>query len=342
MVPDFPPTSSSNYEDLLVEYLEVYIPEEQELMLEESKDLHEGCLKSGGSTSDSDSGRGSCDSHTLLLDKCGETKGEERRADQERTGTEAQRHQKDWEDKGDMVSPDMSNGRVKTWPSVFSPLPQYSSRQESQQSSLEMSKQHYLSDSLFPPGSTSSPLPHPGHGPKEALGPSYWEFGFGNKQPHLLHPQTPAHRQLQAHSDVNISSIGRKQAPAGLHSPTLRATEYVEVQRVNEEDMVLLQPVASGRGCMEGGAQIPLMEDYSKVKGLDSDNMLLLQRNVAEVDRCPCEHVETNGGRENHYTSSTPQKPAACIHSTMPVQNELVQAVNGYVDTATVCTLPTY
>ncbi|KAM9338698.1 prolactin receptor a [Symphorus nematophorus] len=342
VVSDFPPTTSSNYEDLLVEYLEVYIPEEQELMLEESKDLHDGCLKSEGSTSDSDSGRGSCDSHTLLMDKCGETKGEERRTDQERTGMESQRHQKGWEEKGEMVSPDMSNGRVKTWPSVFSPLPQYSLSQQSQQSSLEMSKQHYLSDSLFPPSSTSSHPPQPIHSTKEALGPSYWEFGLSNKQPHLLHPQTLAHRQLQAHSDVNISSIGHKQAPAGLQSPALRATEYVEVQRVNEEDMVLLQPVTSGRGCIEGGAQIPPMEDYSKVKGVDSDNMLLLQRDMVEEDRYPCEHQEMNGGRENCCTLSTTQKAAACIHSAMPIHDEMVQAVNGYVDTATVCTLPTY
>ncbi|XP_067430112.1 prolactin receptor a [Thunnus thynnus] len=354
VVSDFPPTPSSNYEDLLVEYLEVYVPEEQELMLEEGKDLHDSCLKSEGSTSDSDSGRGSCDSHTLLMDKCGEAKDEERRTGQEggRLRTETQRHQKDWEEEAlayaheDMVSPDMSSGRVKTWPSVFSPLPQYSSSPADQQSSLEMAKHHCLSDSVFPPGSTSSYLTQPGHSSNEALGPSYWEFCLSTKQPHSLHPQMQARQQLQAHSDINISSIGRKQVPAGHESPALQSTEYVEVQRVNEDNMVLLQPVESGHGQHEGSPQVPRGEDYSKVKRVDSNNMLLLQRKVdvmeEEVDRCPSEDQGTNGVTESCYTSSTitnTQKPTACIHTAMPVQEERVLFASGYVDTAT---MPTY
>lgn len=345
MVSDFPPTTSSNYEDLLVEYLEVYVPEEQELMLEENKDLHDGCLKSEGSTSDSDSGRGSCDSHTLLMDKCGEAKEEEGQTNQDisRTGTEAHRHQKEWEEKTltyaheDMVSPDMSSGRAKTWPSVFSPLPQYSSSPLDQQSPLEMAKQHCLS--------TSSYLTGPCHSTKEALAPSYWEFSLSNTQSHQVHTQTHARQQqLQAHSEVNVSSIGRKQATAGLQSPALRPTEYVEVQRVNKEDMVLLQPVASGRG-IEGCPQTPHREDYSKVKGVHRDNVLLLQREVTEEGKCPCEHQETNGVTENCYPLSTvtiAQKPTSCSHTAIPAQNEMFLAVNGYVDTAIMRTLPTY
>ncbi|XP_023263588.1 prolactin receptor-like, partial [Seriola lalandi dorsalis] len=305
MVSDFPPTTSSNYEDLLVEYLEVYVPQEQELMLAESKDLLDSCLKSEGSTSDNDSGRVSCDSHTLLMDKCGEAKEEERQTDQEdsTSETKSQRHRRDWDEDAltyaheDMVSPDKSSGRVKTWPSVFSPLPQYSSSLPDQMSSLEIAKQHCHSDSLFSPGSTSSYLTQPGQSTKEALGPSYWEFSFSNKQPHSVLPEMQPCWQLQAHSDVNISSTGRKQAPAGLESPALRPTGYVEVQRVNEEDMVLLQPVVSDHGYGEGYRQMRQQEDYSRVKGVDSGNMLLLQREVMkeEVCRCPCEDGETNG-----------------------------------------------
>ncbi|XP_059213287.1 prolactin receptor a [Centropristis striata] len=327
-VSDFPPTTSSNYEDLLVEYLEVYVPEEQELMLEESKDLHDGCLKSESSTSDSDSGRGSCDSHTLLMDKCGEAKEEEEEEretvrESSRMRTEAQRCQKGWEEHGDMVSPDMSSGRVKTWPSVFSPLPQYSSSPQDQQRSLEMAKQHSLS--------TSSYLIQPGHSTREVLGPSYWD-----RQPHLLHPQTQVR---QAHSDVNISNIASKQSSPGSLSPALRGTEYVEVQRVNEEDMVLLQPVVEGCGSMEGCPQIPQGEDYSKVKGVDSGNVLLLQREVMEGAVCR----EMNGGTGNCYMSSSVRsslKLSACSHTAMPVQEEAALAVTGYVDTATMSRLP--
>uniref|UniRef100_A0A3Q1FP46 Prolactin receptor n=1 Tax=Acanthochromis polyacanthus TaxID=80966 RepID=A0A3Q1FP46_9TELE len=229
VVSDFPPTSSSNYEDLLVEYLEVYIPEEQELILEESKDLHDGCLKPKGSTFDSDSGRGSCDSHTLLMDKCGEAKDDEQQTDRDgsQTGSEAQRQQAAWE--------------------------------------------------------------------QEAL-------------------------TYEALSDVNISSIGHKEAPAGLQLPTVQSTEYVEVHTVNEDDMVLLHPVPSGHSHGKGCLQMHQGEDYSKVNGVDKNNVLLLQRDVIEeqVDMCPCENQDMNGATESCCTS----------------------AVNGYVDTATMFPLP--
>ncbi|XP_054468225.1 prolactin receptor a [Anoplopoma fimbria] len=345
LVPDFPPTASSNYEDLLVECLEVYVPKERQVVLEESKDLHDGGIKSENSTSDSDSGRGSCDSRTLLMDKCDEAKEEEeeeRQTDLEsgRMQSQVQRRLKDWEEEaltyahGDSISPDMSSGRVKTWPSVFSPLPQYSSSPLDQQSSLEMSKQHSLS--------TSSYLTGPGHGAREALGQNY--FFLSSKQPHLLNPHTPVARELQVHSDVDISRVGLKQAPAGLRSPAPRTTEYVEVQRVNHEDMVLLQPVVSGCGRTEGRSQMPQGEVYSKVKSVDSENILLLQREGMEEDWCPSVDQETNEETGNcyaSYTVSATQKPSACIYTAMPIQDETALTVNGYVDTATMCTLNT-
>lgn len=355
MVCDFPPTSSSNYEDLLVEYLEVYVPEEQELIQEESKNVREGCLKSESTTSDSDSGRGSCDSHTLLMDKCRETKEVERQTDQEerQTGKESQRHQKNWEQEAltcgqeDVVRPDMTSGRVKTWPSLYSPLPQYSSRPLEQRGSLEMAKQYCFSDSLFPTGTTSSHLTRPGHSNKEVPVQSHSEFSLSTRQPHLLHPQRELRRQLRTHSDVNISSIGHKQAPAGIHSPAHRANEYVEVQRVNEKNMVLLQPVVPGLGRRQGCPLVLQQRDYSKVRRVDSDNMLLLQREVdvmeGDVDMCPCE--ETNAVTEGFHTSSTmstTQKPTACHHAAMPLQEERILAGSGYVDTANMFTMPTY
>lgn len=341
---DFPPTSLSSYEDLLVEYLEVYVPDEQELMLEENKDMHDGCLKSESSNSDSDSGRGSCDSHTLLMDKCGEAKEEDPQTDQEASQmeAEAQRRQAAWEAltyaHEDMVSPDISSGRVKTWPSVFSPLPQYGSRPPNQVGgSLETAKQHCLSDSQLPSDCLSSYLSEPADDGTEILGSSYSKFCLSNKEPHLLHP-AQARQQLQAHSDVNISIIGRKEAPASLKFPPPQSTEYVEVQRVNEEDMVLLHPVSSSheKFCPRKG------EDYSKVKGVDKDKVLLLQTEVAEeeVDMCLCESEETNGATENCYATSitnAAQKPTTCINPTLPIQ-----ALNGYVDSSTMFTLSTY
>ncbi|NP_001266477.1 prolactin receptor precursor [Oreochromis niloticus] len=334
VVSDFPPTTS-NYEDLLVEYLEVYMPEQQELMVDKGKD-HDGCLKSIGSASDSDSGRGSCDSDNLLMDKSGAPKEEQQQQNQEgdQIGKETQGPKEAWEKEAmpcaneDVVSPDASSEKVKTWPSVFSPVTPYSPLDP--HNSLEMHKQHCLSNTQFPPGSPSSD-----HYIKEALQSSYWEVCFNNNQPY---PQTEVHPQLQAHSDRNISAVNDRNAPTGLLLPT-RMTEYVEVQRVNEENKVLLHPIPSGHSREKACPWVGQRDDYSKVKGVDSDNGLLLQREVVEE-----ESMEMAGAAESCYTSSiafTTPKQTACSPVALPVQDERVLAVSGYVDTATVFSVHT-
>lgn len=318
MVSGFPPTSSSNYEDLLVEYLEVYVSKDQE----QAKDklLINGCLKCESATSDSDSGRGSCDSHTLLMDKCGQT-------GRERAGGESH---KDWEEGPlayadvEMVSPDVSSGRVKTWPSVFSPVPQYSSNLlEQQQHSLELARQHYLSDSLFPPSSHPSYLSQPGSGSKEAqLPPSYWEFNSSGRQPHLLHPHTQACRQLQAHSDVDIASVGRYEATVGTLPPPA----------AQEEELITL---GKKMGCSPG---MPQGDDYSKVKGVDKGNVLLLQRERTEDSHS--QWMEEGRAKDSCCVSSAAaKKPAASIHSSAVAKGEAFVVADGYVDTAA---LPSY
>ncbi|KAM8827482.1 prolactin receptor a [Spinachia spinachia] len=244
VVPDYPPSTSSHYDDLLVDYLEVYVPTEKEQVLEESKDLLDGRLKSDSSTSDTDSGRGSCDSHTLLVDK--EAKEEERQADRQcgQMRTELQKRLKDWEEEAltyahlDMVSQDMSGGRVNTWPSVYSPLPRRSSGPPDQQRPLQVAKQHSLSTSSF--------LAQRGHGAREALGEGYWDVCTGGERHHVLKAKTPAPRELRASSDVDVSGAGLQRAPACPRSPAPPTSEYVEVQTVGKKDVVLLQPVVAG------------------------------------------------------------------------------------------------
>ncbi|KAM9735695.1 prolactin receptor a [Menidia menidia] len=344
-VSEFPPTTSSNYEDLLVEYLEVSVPEEQELIVEESKVLHNCCLKSESSTSDCDSGRGSCDSHTLLMEKCGQEKEEwltGQQGGQTETGAKIHEEKEPAYTSDDAISPDLSVGKVKTWPSVFSTLPQYSSHPLDQPGSLEMAKQHCLSDSLFPPGSLSSHLTLPDHSNKEGLRSNYCEFTFGNRQSDLLNPQTKINRQLQARSDNNISNLHHKGAPADQPLSKLCSTEYVEVQTVNE-DVVLLHAVSGhGKDCSD----LHRAEEYSKVKTTDNDNVLLLfQSDVREkqVELFPRVSQLTSEAAENYYTASmsnAPQKP--CVQTAPPALDE--RAVSGYVDTATATmfTVPTY
>lgn len=296
-----------------MEYLEVYISKDQEQ--EKDKLLINGCLKCESATSDSDSGRGSCDSHTLLMDKCSQT-------GRERAGAESH---KGWEEGPlayadvEMVSPDVSSGRVKTWPSVFSPVPQYSSNLlEQQQHSLEVARQHYLSDSLFLPGSHASYLSQPGSGSKETqLLSSYWEFNSSGRQPHLLHP----HSQLQAHSDVDISSIGRYEATIVAPPPCA----------AQEEELITLGKA----GCSPG---MPQGDDYSKVKGVDKGNVLLLQREGPEDSHS--QWAQEGTAKDSCCVSSAaPKKPAAYIHSSAIGKGEAFVAAGGYVDTAA---LPSY
>ncbi|NP_001316305.1 prolactin receptor precursor [Kryptolebias marmoratus] len=337
---DFPPTTT-NYEDLLVEYLEVYIPEEQGLMLEEGKDLHDGSLKSKSYTSDSDSGRGSCDSHALLVDKSEEEKEVGQKSNQQggRTEMDLKRPEESPEENilnyshANVGSPDVSCEKVKTWPSLFSPLTENSSGPLDQPDSPEMAKQHCLSDSLFPPSPLSSPFAPPGH--KEVLGSNYQEYSFGN-----LHPQTGSHQYLRAHGNMNVANIGHKGVPADLQLPPVRSTEYVEVQKVNNENMVLLYRVSSDveKGC-PGRRHT---EEYSRLKGVNNDNgLLLLQRMVSEEEMniCPYEDQESSGLTDSGYTTSTAQKSTAYIPPATQVLDERV--AGGYVDTS-MFTLPIY
>ncbi|KAK5603019.1 hypothetical protein CRENBAI_014515 [Crenichthys baileyi] len=351
VVSDFPPTTS-NYEDFLVEYLEVYIPEERELIMEDSKELQDDSLKSENSTCDNDSGRGSCDSHTLLIDKGGGDKEDGLQSDQEGSQAEmdSKRHEEAPEEElleyshGNVHSPDISSEKVKSWPSLFSPLPQYGLSPVNQPSPPEMGKQHCLSDSLFTPDALSSYFTQPGPSTKTDFRSNYWECNFNHKQSHPLHPQTAAHEHLQAQNDTIMACVERIGAPLGVHVPNVRPTEYVEVQRVSDENMVLLHPISSGQ---ENTCTMRRQtEDYSRVKTLNNDKgLLLLQRESMEeeMDMCPNEEEGVSRVTSNGYTASitpTSQKSAAGINASLPILDE--RAASGYVDTTTMFGQPTY
>ncbi|XP_046900837.1 prolactin receptor a [Hypomesus transpacificus] len=331
VIQGFPPTSS-DYEDLLVEYLEVYVSEEQELIMQEGKDPQDSFLKSKISSSDSDSGRGSCDSHTLLMEKCGEgTAREEEKDSGSKEGKSQTQRQPVWENLEEVDSqaveihsPDSSDERVNTWPSVFSPNLQCSPG-PSEHGLTETTRQLYLSDSLF--SSTSA-------------NPLHSELGgilLGKNPPPSLPPW-----RLEAQSEFNISSMESKRPAAGLQLPPSKSLEYVEVQRVNRENMLVLQPLSRH-------SQEPLQvqfatarEDYSKVKGVVSDSVLLLQREMVD-DQCTCDDQEREWPEEGWHADSTHQPQEKMeIHTTVTPAQELgiFLAPNGYVDTATM--LPTF
>ncbi|KAM4532207.1 prolactin receptor a [Fundulus diaphanus] len=342
-VSDFPPTTSS-YENFLEEYLEVYVPEERELIMEGSKDPQDDSVKSENSTCDNDSGRGSCDSHTLLIDKGGGDKEDELQSDQEggQAETDAKSHEEASEDEN-VHSPDISNEKVKIWPSLCSPLPQYSLCLVNQPNPPEMRK-HCLSDSMSTPDSLPSYFTQPGSSAKNDFRSNYWESNFNHKPSHPLHTQTTAHEHLLAQSDISTACIDRTGAPSGVHVPSVRPNEYVEVQRVSDENMVLLHPVSSGQ---ENSFTVRRQtEDYSRVRTLNNGNgLLLLQRETMEQEMDMCPNEEEAEGSTTSTGNTAPitpvsQKSMAGISTALPILDE--RAASGYVDTATMFGLSTY
>ncbi|XP_072309326.1 prolactin receptor a [Eucyclogobius newberryi] len=326
VIPEFPPISSSNYDDRLVEYLEVYVAGEQEVSMEEGKDMQDHYCKSESSTCDSDSGHGSCDSQTLLIDK--ETNKDKLNSNCKDSGKiiepEISQNNQDERMLSYQGSPDTCDGRVKTRPSVFIPLQQDTASAILRKSNLERAKQHCLSDTLYPAGSISSNLINQ----NEAVGTSYLEFSLNNEQ--QIHTQTSEH--IQAPGDENISQKANE-----IWTP-LKSTQYVVVQKVNE-DIVLLQPVESSPSHAEDAPHVHEREDYSTVR-------LVLESgvNVTEVDMGFCDKMETNTLKESCYMLSDNawrHKNSSMQTTALPMQeDENPLAADGYVDTTTMFSVP--
>uniref|UniRef100_A0A673L4L5 Prolactin receptor n=1 Tax=Sinocyclocheilus rhinocerous TaxID=307959 RepID=A0A673L4L5_9TELE len=320
VIQGFPPTT--DYDELLVEYLEVYDNEEQELVLD-GKDLSEDCMKSK-SPSDSDSGRGSCDSRTLLLEKCMEGR--------EGSGSGSDQHQysqhgeTSWastessESQGpEPGSPESADGCGKTWPVVFSsPQPQ--------------THHHYQVGAAKPAY----------HSVPEILNHSSPHTTPSNY--HQLHHQDipqqegrfskPACRHSQSYNQFNLDGVGTP-APGVPPSPSL---EYVEVQRVNPENMLLLRPLSDPNREPEGLDCAG--EDYSKVKEV-TNNILLLQRDTSH--QCVDYYSQDLDNQADQCTTQQPPHPCKpAVHqsnSRMPHEGMRVMG-NGYVDSTVL--MPSY
>ncbi|CAB1318196.1 unnamed protein product [Coregonus sp. 'balchen'] len=328
------PTRSTDYEDLLVEYLEVYVNEEQELMLE-GKDLQDvGCLKSKG-PSDSDSGRGSCDSHTLLMEKCGGVESKEESSYEETELLQGQAGS--WErlemgDSQEVDCPDSSDGRVKTWLSVFSSSI-HGSSDNHHLGTLEVPKQRSVPDNFFPTSSSSHH--HPEY--RDGLG-EYSEYGLSRSPSARAHHHWEAHH-LQAHRNFNISSLERQRDATALGLPHSQSMGYVEVQKVNQENQLVPKPLSShGQGPFQvqfSGAG----EDYSKVNGVNNYNVLLLQREMAEAGLC-CDYQVKVGASEQSCPTQQQGKMDTHTPAATHFQESTCLTTSGYVDTATM--MPTF
>ncbi|XP_056114307.1 prolactin receptor a [Rhinichthys klamathensis goyatoka] len=314
VIQGFPPTT--DYDDLLVEYLEVYDNEEQELVLD-VKDLSEECMKSK-SPSDCDSGRGSCDSRTLLLEKCmdGREGGGSDQHQYSQHGETSWASTESSESQGpEPSSPESPDGRVKTWPIVFSsPQPQL--------------HHHYQVGAAKPayhsvPEILSHLSPH-------ATASNYHQLHHQDSPPQEGRFSKPACPHSQSYNQFDR---GGSDTPAHCVPPS-HSLEYLEVQRVNPDNMLLLRPLSDPNREAEGSDRTG--EDYSKVKEVTSNNILFLQRETSH--QCVDDYTQAD-----HCTSQQaphPRKPAVHqSYSPMPQEGVRVM-VNGYVDSTVL--MPSY
>ncbi|KAL4617337.1 prolactin receptor [Arapaima gigas] len=293
VIQGFPPPSY--YDDLLVEYLEVYDNKEQVLMLDR-KGLQDSRFKSK-SSSDSDSGRGSCDSHTLLMEKCGEPKENQTMISQVKAGETIREPMM----KNDSSTPESANMKTKTWPTLCSSC--HHEQNLCYHSIPEMPIQCDVPSNHF-----SSTHPQ-----------DYWEQPAG-----IYHKKTPSgYRHTQAYSEFNIRGINIKEATF----PPSKSMEYVEVQHVNQENTLILKPIRQEVPDLFHTECAGL--DYSKVNRVVSDSVLLLQQDMS--DQCFSDYQD----REIPVQSGTQhQSGKPPDHLQVSGAPETSLNLNGYVDTA--------
>ncbi|TRY98639.1 hypothetical protein DNTS_005886 [Danionella cerebrum] len=305
VIPGFPPTT--DYDDLLVEYLEVYDNEEQELVLD-SKDLSEDSMKSK-SSSDSDSGRGSCDSRTLLLEKC------LNRQDGGDSPHYSQHGDSSWASSSDSTgspppepgSPESMDGRQRHWRVGFSsPQPHH----------------HYQNDSVK--ASYHSVPETLNYSPIHSITSNYHQLHLQEVPIQECHFSKPPCRHSQSYNQFNTEGIETLLNPS---IPQSHSLEYVEVERVNPENMLLLRPLSD----LDHEHHVCPDEDYSKVREVTSNNLLLLQR-------------ETSHQRVNDYNQDLESHADECTDLDTPhpckaasrlfPQEPMRMMGNGYVDSA--------
>ncbi|XP_033891773.3 prolactin receptor-like isoform X1 [Acipenser ruthenus] len=290
----FPPTSDC--EDLMVEFLEVDDSDEQKLVMNEGEDDLEGRVKSSGNDVDKDSGRGSCDSHTLLLEVSNSSTKTYAQVGGNSNNKGSVKLSRKSSTNGKLLSFETAGEKTNTWPTANSPF-----LLARQSSCYNISKIHREASSL------------------------------GNKAD--MHGNTSSTQSKSKECRELHSTVSGDQETwfaDEKHAPLLpfKSVEYVEVQKLNQQSMLILKPKT------EGHKSVPpefIGQEYTKVSGVVSDRVLLLLRDTGAQGSS-----NTQEG-ENQAVHPSLQCQVGKMVGTFPASpapEGMQLAASGYVDTA--------
>ncbi|XP_033869234.3 prolactin receptor-like isoform X1 [Acipenser ruthenus] len=292
----FPPTSDC--EDLLVEFLEVDDSDEQKLVMNEGKDDLEGRVKSSGNEVDNDSGRGSCNSHTLLLEVSNSSTKTFAQVGGNSNNKGSVKLSRKSSTNGKLLSFETTGEKTNTWPTTNS-----SFLLARQSSCHNISKIHREASSL---------------GNKADM--------HGNTS--TAQSKSKEYRELPS----TVSGDQKTWFADEKHAPLLpfKSVEYVEVQKLNQQSMLILKPKT------EGHKSVPpefIGQEYTKVSGVVSDRVLLLLRDTGAQGSS-----DTQEGKNQAVPPSLQCQVGKMVGTfpASPALEGMQLAASGYVDTAAV------
>ncbi|XP_061043681.1 prolactin receptor isoform X2 [Eubalaena glacialis] len=300
---DFPPTSDC--EDLLVEFLEVDDSEGQQLMPAHSKEHPGQGVRPTHLDPDSDSGRGSCDSPSLLSEKCDEPRANPskfhtpeglEKAEKPETNITQPQDPQSTSVEGKIPSFHASGSQPSTWPLLQPPSLAY-----------PRSSYHSVADvcklGLGTAGAASTLLDKTD---THAFKPSQTiETGGEGK--------AAEQRESESFRSKTDQEAARLLPQDKTPSISAKPLEYVEIHKVSKDGALALLPKPNeNSGWTEKTSTPETSKEYSKVSRVMDNNILVLVQDRRAQDLAPFEEPAKEA------PPSLPQNPAEVDLASFP------------------------
>ncbi|XP_059947611.1 prolactin receptor isoform X3 [Mesoplodon densirostris] len=300
---DFPP--ASDCEDLLVEFLEVDDSEDQQLVPAHSKEHPGQGVTPTHLDPDSDSGRGSCDSPSLLSEKCDEPRAKPSKfhtpegpgkAEEPETHVTQPQGPQSTDVEGKIPPSHASGSQASTWPWL-------------QPSSLHYSRSSYHSVAdvcklgLGTAGAASTLLDETD---THALKPSQ-TIETGGEGKAAEHGESESFRSETDQDAARL--LPQDKTPLTSAKPL----EYVEIHKVSKDGALALLPKQNeNSGRAEKTSTPETGKEYSKVSRMMESNILVLVQDRRAQNLAPLEEPAKEA------PPSLPQNPAEVDLASFP------------------------